>query len=33
MFHQAIGDRAVSERYQQLEAYPEGSLDHIVFNW
>ena len=33
MFHQAIGDRAVSERYQQLESYPEGSLGHTVFHW
>ena len=33
MFHQAIGDRGVSERYQQLESYPEGSLGHTVFHW
>ena len=33
MFHQAIGDRAVSERYQQLETYPKGSLGHTVFHW
>ena len=33
MFHQAIGDRAVSERYQQLETYPEDSLGHTVFHW
>ena len=33
MFHQAIGDRAVSERYQQLESYPEGSLGHTLFHW
>ena len=26
IFHQAIGDRAVSERYQQLESYPEVSV-------
>ena len=31
MFHQSIGDRAVYERYQQWEAYPEGSLGHTVF--
>ena len=33
MFHQAVGDRAVAERYQQLESYPEGSLGHTVFHW
>ena len=33
MFHQSIGDRSASERYQQWEACPEGSLGHTEFHW
>ncbi len=33
MFHQAIGDSAVSKKYQALETYPENSLGHTIFHW